>query len=472
MAQPCDPSLAFCDYINYDSFRERIGGYCERAGNCEVYNMNKRVDRSEQGLRPWHVALGIVGVLVVTVVLWVVYLRSSTNRQLAALRAEGYPTGFAELAQQNRLPDGVRNAADIYVMAFDAFLKPADEANTLFVGKAKLPAPGIPLPEAVALATENCLAENQECLDLLAEAGTIEHRRYDWDYAQDMPYLSSIRCCAQLLASAVVMRGHQGDGTGALARFGDGLYLAQSLENEPQLLSYLVRIACTALAISSLERALSTVVFTDDQLNRIGQLVAEALASLDFTKAMINERCYMIEYFRNPFLLGSGGELRMLQVPGIGTLGLADMLDYMGNCVEAAQLPPSMRVPQFRALTDELNGLSSLHVVAKMLAPAMVRVNELDLRCRSVLDMAMVAVAIERYRLATGQVPENLEKLIPDYLDQVPIDPFDGQPIRYLRHDQGYRLYSVFEDGQDQGGKSKDEVGRGEPHDWPFIVVK
>jgi hypothetical protein len=113
-----------------------------------------------------------------------------------------------------------------------------------------------------------------------------------------------------------------------------------------------------------------------------------------------------------------------------------------------------------------------LHVLVKTLAPALSRVAELDLHFQADIDMARTAVAIERFRLTKGALPRDLATLVPVYLDQVPIDPFDGQPIRYRRTKPGYRLYSVFEDGQDHDGKGKDEVNRNAPHDWPFIVAR
>lgn len=85
---------------------------------------------------------------------------------------------------------------------------------------------------------------------------------------------------------------------------------------------------------------------------------------------------------------------------------------------------------------------------------------------------ARTALAIDRYRLATGQLPEDLGSLVPDYLDQVPMDLFDGQPVRYRRAEPGYRVYSVGEDKQDNEGKDRSDVDRGDPYDWPFIVVR
>ncbi len=61
--------------------------------------------------------------------------------------------------------------------------------------------------------------------------------------------------------------------------------------------------------------------------------------------------------------------------------------------------------------------------------------------------------------------------LTPQYIDKVPIDPFDGKPVRYKLTEPGYIVYSIGEDGTDEGGLEKDKVAqRGDPYDWPFIV--
>ena len=60
-----------------------------------------------------------------------------------------------------------------------------------------------------------------------------------------------------------------------------------------------------------------------------------------------------------------------------------------------------------------------------------------------------MAVAIERFRLAGGALPEAASDLVPTYLDAVPEDPFDGQPLRYKRIDEGYVVYSVWYDHTD-----------------------
>ena len=68
-------------------------------------------------------------------------------------------------------------------------------------------------------------------------------------------------------------------------------------------------------------------------------------------------------------------------------------------------------------------------------------------------DAVMTAIAIKRYRRDRGQIPKDLEQLVPDFLKQVPTDPIDGKPLRYVVKDSEYLLYSVGKNGVDDGGQ-------------------
>ena len=41
------------------------------------------------------------------------------------------------------------------------------------------------------------------------------------------------------------------------------------------------------------------------------------------------------------------------------------------------------------------------------------------------------------------QIPASLQDLVPEFLESVPTDPYDGEPIRFQRWDGGYRVYSI-----------------------------
>ena len=62
------------------------------------------------------------------------------------------------------------------------------------------------------------------------------------------------------------------------------------------------------------------------------------------------------------------------------------------------------------------------------------------------------AVEVERFRRKTGELPDMLRELTPSYLRAIPIDPFDGREVRYVRRADGYRVYSVGSNCSDEGG--------------------
>ena len=71
-------------------------------------------------------------------------------------------------------------------------------------------------------------------------------------------------------------------------------------------------------------------------------------------------------------------------------------------------------------------------------------------------QLLISAIALERYRLRRRRYPDELALLVPDFLVRLPRDPIDGQPLRYrLNADGGFTLYSVGDDGVDQGGNAE-----------------
>jgi UDP:flavonoid glycosyltransferase YjiC (YdhE family) len=66
-------------------------------------------------------------------------------------------------------------------------------------------------------------------------------------------------------------------------------------------------------------------------------------------------------------------------------------------------------------------------------------------------------LALRCYQSEQGRLPSSLEQLVPEYLQQVPLDPFSGRPVIYHPQGTNWLLYSVGEDGVDDGGK---RVGR------------
>ena len=68
------------------------------------------------------------------------------------------------------------------------------------------------------------------------------------------------------------------------------------------------------------------------------------------------------------------------------------------------------------------------------------------------LRCAGAGLAAERFRLDNGRLPGSMGALVPRYLDAVPIDPFNQQPVRLALNEDGIVIYSVGPDRTDDGG--------------------
>lgn len=66
---------------------------------------------------------------------------------------------------------------------------------------------------------------------------------------------------------------------------------------------------------------------------------------------------------------------------------------------------------------------------------------------QTAVEFCNVACAIERYRLAKGKLPDDLTKLIPDYLPARPVSLFDGKDFRYKKiNETDYGLIAQIPD--------------------------
>ncbi|HLH56997.1 MAG TPA: hypothetical protein VKY92_25680 [Verrucomicrobiae bacterium] len=77
------------------------------------------------------------------------------------------------------------------------------------------------------------------------------------------------------------------------------------------------------------------------------------------------------------------------------------------------------------------------------------------MRAETERSMVLAAIAIKRYAGRHGSVPESLDALVPEWLASVPVDYMNGEALRFRRQqDGGFALYSVGEDGTDDGGNA------------------
>ena len=108
--------------------------------------------------------------------------------------------------------------------------------------------------------------------------------------------------------------------------------------------------------------------------------------------------------------------------------------------------------------------------VAAIVIPNYTRAIVTFAHSQTLANEAQVVCALERYRLAHNQYPESLEALIPLFMEKLPRDVIDGEPLHYRRQANGtFLLYSVGWNETDDGGQvalKKDGSEDREKGDW------
>jgi hypothetical protein len=106
------------------------------------------------------------------------------------------------------------------------------------------------------------------------------------------------------------------------------------------------------------------------------------------------------------------------------------------------------------ALDAELRHRNPYNFLEHLLLPALGSAARKFAAGQCYVDLARVASALERYRLAHGEYPASLDVLAPQFIAKVPHDIIGGQPLKYRRTDDGqFVLYSIGWNEKDDGGE-------------------
>lgn len=393
-------------------------------------------------------------------------LRSNLQARIDAIRAAGYPVTSTELNELYKIPGDVENAAHTIMNAFSHHRYPGrKESESLpIVGLSELPARTEPLAEETKILAAKYIADNVQALEMLHAGAEMKYCCYPVDFRYQMYYLAKLRRAVKLLELDAILHAENDNSQLAVRSVMSGFGIARFLAKDPAFVSQIVRFACQAVSVSSLEQVINRTELTDEQLVRLSQAVADAQDFSDMPRAFIGERCAAISTLKDPASIDFE-PIGRNRPPGVvlelyKDLGLADMdaiicLDLMSDCVESVRLPLHRRQEVAAAIKVKLKSMSKIHILLHELMSGFSNLITIDLTILPRLRSAQVALAVERYRIATGKLPDTLVELVPVYLEAVPSDPFDGYELRYKKLETGFVVYSIGEDLSDDGGKER-----------------
>jgi hypothetical protein len=418
--------------------------------------------RSETWPR-WRLA-GALGVAIAVAVMTLCNMDLAVRSEAGAMRIEA--GALLMSVSPANVPDS-QNAALLYEKAF-ALMDRAHQAHL------DAPMTQESEPDPNSPQTQAYLARQAPALKLLRAAAQLPGCRFEHDYSRPsiqmmLPELAKMRNAARLLqldARSQLARDHVPEAVQDVnAIFG----MSRDLGGPPLILTALVAFGIESLAVQTFEETLAKVSQPGelDGLN-LGDPSAEKRL---FQQCLAGEEAFGLAIFADLATdrltlaalqpvggLHAYGEPNEATIPDYPILlrvflmpdDLQAYRELMNAYRAAAAAPDPVRPPA------DLVKMSRGGLLTSLIVPNLDRHLQIAAEAEARLADAQIGLAATRYRLDQGAFPATIAELVPQYLDDVPLDPFDGNPMRMIVHPRECLIYSIGPDLKDDGGKPFD----------------
>jgi MFS family permease len=161
-----------------------------------------------------------------------------------------------------------------------------------------------------------------------------------------------------------------------------------------------------------------------------------------------------------PFLKRRMGRFNFYYKPNKTLRMFADITKDLINNVD--KNCKEIKLPEIKSLvpSSKIKMLFTENLIGKMFYDIIIvsHANTFTHKCEEDFSVigTQVLLAIKAFKMEKGNLPKTLDDLIPEYLPEAPIDPFDGEYVRYLSDKR--IIYSVGKDLKDNLGKEGDIV--------------
>lgn len=251
----------------------------------------------------------------------------------------------------------------------------------------------------------------------------------------------------------------------------------RAIGNEPFVVSQSVRRMGSLHAIAIVERALARGVVRAELLADLQDRLRDELDAPSMYETMRMERASVNQMYDN-FRQGKDSIRAMaarygLAVPGSvelqSVLFLAQQraehvayLEYLNAAVEVTRVPENERLALAAKLPSPPKGGSIVSKLIEGLGGVGFPF-EKDLTQTARIRCAIAGLNAERERMRTGEWPGAIGETLND--------PFTGNPLKVLRTEGGFVVYSVGPDGEDNAGKFWHTLKMPAGHDIGFRLV-
>ncbi len=388
-------------------------------------------------------------------------------------RASGFAQEVPFDPAKGIFPDFSQNLDFQYLLAHIAGMSKSNTSASAFPSRAD-----------AAVEVLRVFASYQPVLDELRTASKRPYSRFNIEYdAEDpatilLPHLAVVRRIGMTLAYRASAELATGKTDAAFDDVELMIYLANSVQNEPILISHLVRVVSFNQVTRVIRDGLAGQHWSDGQLQRLQTQLegltllkdlerpmnAERMAFGDATMELVRQ--HHVNYFAGVLGINPGSFGNIMWLFPTGWTYFEEMnYDQMfedqikpGYDPRAGRVHPHEIEAASLRVTDLLNiGTVSRiwhhRLFASVMLPATANIVQKSAAAQTAVDEAALACALERYRVAHGKFPVTLTALTPDFVATIPNDVITGEPLKYRLDGNVFTLYSVGWNETDDGGK-------------------
>jgi hypothetical protein len=298
------------------------------------------------------------------------------------------------------------------------------------------------------------------------------------------------RGMAQNLAAATLCALHQGDRAQALQHLHMLIDFPNAVDAAGGLIvDHSIYVAMLSLALVATWEACQEPVWDDSQLAELSRRWQQINLFADLARVVEKERAFGLagyEFARtnqggmSPLFVGTRPAQPVTERIGAALVerlwrsawSPSDELFFLkfwqpifeGACAVSTNDSYSLfrsRIQESRLHFDSVLDKGALsrirHVMALCIVPNMDKTFLYTWRQESFRRVTLTAIALKRYQMRYGRLPDNLTKLVPEFMPNQLLDPMSGKPLRFQPVADGTMLlYSVGENGVDDGGLGDD----------------
>lgn len=366
---------------------------------------------------------------------------------LEELRKAGYATTMNEQVPFGVIPhplDPRENGAPYFTAAFALWIEPDPDTAESYARALDNGFSSLSREEKDKLG--RWLDENEEAFSLLSRAAVRPGCQFERDYSQGysmlMPEVTKAIRMAKMLQLRAQRAAEQGKEDVAQGSMRHIFALADSVKEEPILVSQLVRLIVVGTALESVDRCVTSETSEEDLRAWLGLLPNENLFDhTGFERGMRGELAMSADLLRNLDTVNALGYLRgrsgWLMRPILKWDGASHLL-FLRRGIESGRKPYSHYLSELTAIEREIEETRWRRPVTSMLMPAVLKANVNRTNLQAKLAVVRSGLRHEIARSSQGTYPDHPEGT----------DPFTDKPLLY-QPVQG-RIVSVGADGREE----------------------